>query len=301
MHNSNIPDKNERHKEQGIINFDTRTVSFYDGSNAYKIDFSIGVLQNGEKVAYAKKFYGKDETLTEKIQANEIGVQQYAISRQPDVNNSISNTEQKSNIKSQNSAEEVKYSLKQFEDGRRFVEVDKDTTSFDGLTTREQGALATKIIKEKFAGKVIGIDNRVFVNGRSAGEYGFPVKKLGREEHDAKMRASIELDNIVDAGFNFRNEADGKDGHIHNDVIGGFDYFDAIFKIGNKYFQGTINIKNVEKGKLFKDLTKIKDVTQDIMSSYGKNPKSQFLRTSSTKSISTTAQISNIKYSLAGK
>ena len=32
--------------------------------------------------------------------------------------------------------------------------------------------------------------------------------------------------------------------------------------------------------------TKIKDVTQDIMSSYGENPKSQFLRTSSTNSVS---------------
>lgn len=41
----------------------------------------------------------------------------------------------------------------------------------------------------------------------------------------------------------------------------------------------------MRRGKLFKDVTKIKDVTQDIMSSYGENPKSQFLQTSSMNSI----------------
>lgn len=193
---------------------------------------------------------------------------------------------------------EMQFSLNEFEDGRRFVAIDGDTTSFDGLSEREQGALATKIIKERFAGKVVGIDNRVFVNGRGAGEYGFPVKKLGPAEHDAKMRASTELDNIFDAGFGFRNKPDGADGHIHDDVIGGFDYFDAIFKIGEKYFQGTINIKNVKNGKLFKDLTKIKDVTKDISSSYGENPKSTFLRTSSMDSIPEDSENSNKKFSL---
>lgn len=195
---------------------------------------------------------------------------------------------------------EQSYSLKEFEDGRRFVEIDEDTSMFDGLTKREQGALATAIIKEKFAGKVIGIDNRVFVNGRGAGEYGFPVKELGNVEHDAKMRASTELDNVIDAGFDFRNEPDGRDGHVHKDVTGGFDYFDTIFKIGEKYFQGTINIKNVGKGKLFKDLTKIKDVTEDISSSYGEIPKSTFLRTSSMDSISENSG-SDKKFSLKNK
>lgn len=190
------------------------------------------------------------------------------------------------------------YSLRRFEDGRRFVEIDGDTSMFNGLTKREQGALATSIIKKRFAGKVIGVDNRVFVNGRGAGEYGFPVKELGDVEHDAKMRASAELDNVVDAGFDFRNEPDGKDGHVHEDVTGGFDYFDAIFKIGDRYFQGTINIKNIAKGKLFKDLTKIKDVTEDISSSYGETPKSTFLRTSSINSISQNGKKDNEKFSL---
>ena len=67
----NKPDVDNRHKDQGIIAFDTRKVKFYDGSKAYNVEFSIGVLENGERVAYAKKFYGYDAELTKKIQAAE--------------------------------------------------------------------------------------------------------------------------------------------------------------------------------------------------------------------------------------
>lgn len=201
----------------------------------------------------------------------------------------------------ENSGENTRFSLMQFEDGRRFVEITADTSQFDGLTKREQGRLAVKIIKEKFAGKVIGLDNRVFVNGRGAGEYGFPLKELGKNEHNAKMRASTELDNLLDAGTNFRNEPDGSDGHIHEDVTGGFDYFDTLFKVGDRYYEAVINIKNVKNGKLFKDVTKIKDVTEDISSSYGENPKSTFLRTSSIDNIPQDNEENNIKFSFAGE
>ena len=64
----NAPDVNNRHQEQGITGFDTRRVKFYDGSKAYDIEFSIGILENRDRVAYAKKFYGYDAELTKKIQ-----------------------------------------------------------------------------------------------------------------------------------------------------------------------------------------------------------------------------------------
>lgn len=81
-----------------------------------------------------------------------------------------------------------------------------------------------------------------------------------------------------------------RDGHVHGNVIGGFDYYDTLFKVGDYYFEATINIANTQKGKLFKDVTKIKDVTEAIMNSYGNNPKFQFLRTSSKDSIAQNQQ-----------
>ena len=190
------------------------------------------------------------------------------------------------------------YSLRQFEDGQRYVEIDVDTSMFDGLTRREKGSLATKIIKRYFAGKPVGEENRIFVNGKGAEEYGFPLVKLEETAHDAKMRSSVELDNLFDAGFNFRKAKDGAYGHVHSDTVDGFGYFDVIFKVGDRYFKGVINIKNTKRGKLFKDITKIEDITEITLSSYGENPKSQFLRTSSNNSISQTSKKDNEKFSL---
>lgn len=177
------------------------------------------------------------------------------------------------------------YSLMAFEDGKRFVDVQTDQSQFDGLSEKESGKLATKIIKSRFAGKVIGTDNRVFVNGRTASEYTMPSRKLNGGNYEAKMRASTELDNLIDAGTNFRTEADGKDGHVHPNMTGNFQYFDTIFKVGDEYYKGVINIMPIERGLLLKDITKIENVTQDTCSSYGKNPKSTFLRDISMDSI----------------
>ena len=188
-----------------------------------------------------------------------------------------------------------RFSLNEFEDGRRFVDVQADQAQFDGLNDKQKTKLAIQIIKERFSGKVIGIDNRVFVNGRSAAEYGHPTKNISSDIRDAKMRASTELDNLIDAGTNFRTEPDGKDGHIHHNAAGDFRYFDTTFKVGNEYYKGVVNILPVSKGLLLKDITKIESITQDISSSYGQSPKSTFLRDASMSSISRNG--GNVKYS----
>lgn len=108
-----------------------------------------------------------------------------------------------------------------------------------------------------------------------------------RDIRDAKMRASTELDNLIDAGTNFRTAPDGQDGHVHPNAVGDFQYFDTTFKVGNEYYKGTVNIEPVSKGLLLKDITKIENITQDISSSYGQNPKSTFLRDASMNSIRT--------------
>ncbi len=192
----------------------------------------------------------------------------------------------------------VRYSLNEFADGKRFVDLQTEQSQFDGLDDKQKTKRAVQVIKEKFAGKVIGIDNRVFVNGRSAAEYGHPSKNISSDIRDAKMRASTELDNLIDAGTNFRTAPDGKDGHVHPNAVGDFQYFDTTFKVGNEYYKGTVNIEPVSKGLLLKDITKIENITQDISSSYGQNPKSTFLRDASMDSIRTDGENVKKRYSL---
>ncbi len=193
----------------------------------------------------------------------------------------------------------VRYSLKTFEDGQRFVDIETDAKMFDGLSVKEQTDLATKILKSRFQGKVIGIDNRVFVNGVTVDEYTHPAKHIESDTYEAKMRASSELDNLMDAGFRFRNEADGRDGHTHSDAVGGFDYFDVIFKVGDQYYKGVINIKNNSRGKLLKDITQIENITQSMTSQYGYNPTYASLRDASMDSISQSEPNVNRKFSIS--
>ena len=190
----------------------------------------------------------------------------------------------------------VQYSLREFGDGKRFVDVEADAHAFDGMTVADMNRAAKAILMERFAGKVIGIDNRAFVNGDSVNEYLHPSKSIDHDIRKAKLTAAGELDNLLDAGEALPNEADGKDGHVHPDAID-FSYYKTVFKVGNEYFEGIVNIKNIKRGKLLKDVTKIRNITKDIVSSYGQNPKSNFLRDASMDSIRNPGETVNKKVS----
>ena len=97
-------DKGNRHTRQGIISFDTRTVKFYDGSKAYDIEFSIATLQSGEKIAYAKKFFGYDADLTKKIQTAEVRSNQSPLNQRSAYGSIIPQNSEKS-------SDNAKYSL----------------------------------------------------------------------------------------------------------------------------------------------------------------------------------------------
>lgn len=191
-----------------------------------------------------------------------------------------------------------KASLREFEDGTKYVDVQTQQSVFDNLTLEEMQSKAKEIIRQRFSGKVIGVSNTAFVNGQTANEYAYPSKFIKDDQlKEAKMRTAPELDNLIEAGRNYRTSADGMHGHTHKNAVGGFTYFDAIFKVGNEYFEGVINIENNRNGRRFKDVTKIRNVTEDIISSYGKNPKSKFLSDTSTNSISRNTENDNTKFS----
>lgn len=195
-------------------------------------------------------------------------------------------------------AEDVLYSLWEFADGKRFVDVQTDQEKFDGLSIEEQQKVAKKTIQDRFVGRVVGVNNRAYVNGDTAKEYVFPSKRIkDTATRGAKLRAAAELDNLLEAGTNFRTEPDGRDGHTHLNSVGDFHYFDTLFKVGDEYYSGVINIMPVRRGLLLKDVTKIKNVTKDITDSYGENPQVRFLRDVSMSSIRSGDEESNTKFS----
>ena len=122
------PDQGKRHEKQGITSFDTRTVKFYDGDKAYDVEFSIANLQNGEKVAYAKKFFGYDADLTKKIQTAEARS-----------NESPLNQQSVSTVNVAQKAENVKYSISDSE-GRQLTKGQAEYFK-DSKVTDENGNL----------------------------------------------------------------------------------------------------------------------------------------------------------------
>lgn len=163
-----------------------------------------------------------------------------------------------------------KYSIRESSDGYKYVDVDTDQAQFDGLSSSEKRKLAEKIIRSKFVGKVIGTDYKVYVNGTGANEYAYPAKFIQDPAIiDAKMRAAPELENLIDAGFNFRTEKDGEYGHTHTNAVDGFTHFDTVFHVAGEYYIGRINVINGKRGKLFKDLTQIKSIVPDHVGSSG--------------------------------
>ena len=159
--------------------------------------------------------------------------------------------------------ENVQYSIKTAPDGQKYVDIDVDQSLFDGLTDIEKLKMAEMIIRERFVGKVIGEEETAYVTKHSAKEYGHPVRHLDADVLDAKTRASTELDNLVSAASNWRNEKDGKDGHTHARATGGFDHGDVVFKVGDTFFSGIVNIEVTDRGRILKDITKIKKIVLD--------------------------------------
>lgn len=109
-------DTGNRHQKQGIVSFDTRTVNFYDGNNAYTIDFSIAKLKDGNKVAYAKRKYSLNSSLTQKIKAEETRSSQSPLNQQPLSNNSIPSSNK--NVKNGT----TKYSIQENEKNTKNIE-----------------------------------------------------------------------------------------------------------------------------------------------------------------------------------
>lgn len=142
--------------------------------------------------------------------------------------------------------------------------MDTDQDAFDGLSLAGMQRKARRIIMDKFAGKVISDSHRAYVNAKGAKEFAFPAKFIKDDTaKEAKMRTSPELDNLLDASVFLRHEDD--DGR-HPDAIGGWDKYSTTFKVGKEYFKGEIQIKIIKRGRLFYDVTKIKNITSGINS-----------------------------------
>lgn len=158
--------------------------------------------------------------------------------------------------------ENVKFSVKELDDGTKYVEADVDQEAFDNLSKSEQMKLAETIINTKFKGKAIGNKpDNAFVKRESAKEYRYPANRtaLSPEIANAKARISTELDKLMETAKLIEHipQDDGR-----HPGVSGWEHYKVKFKVGSEMYEGVISVGLTDRGRVFKDLTKIKNISQ---------------------------------------
>ena len=175
----------------------------------------------------------------------------------------VETMETETSAETENAAQEgggERFSIKQLEDGRKFVDIDIEQERFAGLTTAQMQMEAKKIILERFKNKVIGTDYTAYVKKASAEHYAYPAnRRMDETQKQDKMQAAPELDNLISASTFRENISD--DGR-HPAATGGIDKLDTIFRVNGRMYQAEISVLVTDHGRVFYDMTKFKDITE---------------------------------------
>lgn len=194
------------------------------------------------------------------------------------------------------------YSIKTADDGSKYVEIDTDQHLFDNTPKKSYAAIARRVLLDRFAGQTLplGENDLARLTAKQTGEYAYPHTPLDPQstEYAAKMRASTELDNLLEAA-EYSHWA--KDTKSHKEATLGFDYYKTKFVLDGHSFEGLINIANSENGRVFYDITKIEETpaiskkpAAGMAQSASASPKSQ-----PANSISESGEDVNTKFSLS--
>lgn len=157
----------------------------------------------------------------------------------------------------------VKFSLRQMEDGTRFVEVDTDQHIFDGKSRKEKQRTVIEYINKNYKGRLVGNGEiRASVSERADNKYVFLKEPLTRRAYRDKMHSVTELDNLIDAG-EYVNSSDDKSNH--KEFPNGFVYYKTYFSVDGQMYEGLINFGIGKNGEyIFYDLNKIKSLDSSM-------------------------------------
>lgn len=164
---------------------------------------------------------------------------------------------------SKNTHNEIRYSLRTSETGKKYVEIDTDQDIFIGLDESASRHKAREVILEKFAGTVIGEKEGkpVVATKRTAKEYAWAKKRSTQGEAVLdKMKASTELNNLLEASTFIEHATYEEVKERHPEALDGIDTYKATFKVGDNWYEGIINILNCRNVRVFYDVTKLRSI-----------------------------------------
>mgnify|MGYP005906625533 CR=1 FL=1 len=157
------------------------------------------------------------------------------------------------------------YSIQADNNGNKYVQIDTDQDIFKGKSLSEQTKIAKRYILDNFREKGINLDNEnIKITMKTANEYTHPKNKLPAITKESKIKASTELDNLLNVSeYQYSTEDDGR----HPFAKDGWDYYKTTFEVNGLKFEGLINIAKSGNKKTLYDVTKIKRISQNYSAS----------------------------------
>lgn len=154
-----------------------------------------------------------------------------------------------------------RFSIKTDSNGNKFVKIDTHQDIFKGKTLSEQTKIAKQYILDNFRDKGLKIDDEnVNVTSKTANEYTHPKNQLPYKTKQAKIKASTELDNMLNiSDYQYSSNDDGR----HRFAKDGWDYYKTVFEVDGVKFEGLVNIAKSGNKKTFYDVTNIKRISQN--------------------------------------
>ena len=160
----------------------------------------------------------------------------------------------------------VRFSKKQISGTNEcFVIIEKE--SIDALNQFPGDSLAAKVRNyiKQYRGTVLplGEAKKAFMRREAEGEYTNPAKNISPNDYNNKLNAASEIVNLLScAKFSHHKADNGR----HPDAVRGWDYYSIKYVVPDEQgclhaYKGEIQVKLIQRGDCFYDITKIEDIT----------------------------------------
>jgi len=145
--------------------------------------------------------------------------------------------------------------------GNKYVKLDTNQDIFEGKEINEQIKIARRYILDDFRENGINFnESNIKVTSKTANEYTHPKNKLPKSTRESKIKASTELDNLLNVSeYQYSSKNDGR----HSFAKDGWDYYKTVFEVNGVNFEGLINVAKDGNKRIFYDVTKIKRISQN--------------------------------------
>lgn len=161
--------------------------------------------------------------------------------------------------------ETVQFSKKVTANGIKFVLIEQE--SIEALMACEGKTVQAKVrnYMKRYRGTVLplGSTDKAYMRREAEGEYTNPAKVVSEDTYNDKLKAASELENLLaSAEFSGHENDNGR----HPDATRGWNYYAINYVVpieDNKFraYTGEIQIKLIDRGDCFYDITKIEDIT----------------------------------------